>query len=402
MRLLQSHLKRRYESQKHSVTVEAASAAQAMGNAVRQAGADAANAISASTNRVTNINSTQVAGTDLSVAGGLEPERLAAINRQLAETTSYINTLINSANGGDISQFLDTNQVQQEVDYFSSEIARAEDSYNKLMDEISKAPPGTYSMDQVLNIAQTIEDLQAAQQQVIALQDTIKNIKPAETNVIDTDTTTEFSQSVSDAMESAWDNADEFFTNFNSNWEDSVSKALDQISAIEKSLNDLTTRDWSVSISVSEARSLGGLIGGYAQGGFIQALASGGDVRNVLDGAFLPGRGGGDRRLLLGEDGEFMLRERAVSLAGRDVAEDFNNGRWFDVINKLSQRFSYSGGYSEGGVISSGTSQATIANDVQPVNIYLPGVEQPLLLTGNRQDINNFNRAIEKQKRLRS
>ena len=83
---------------------------------------------------------------------------------------------------------------------------------------------------------------------------------------------------------------------------------------------------------------LGGLLG-MMHGGLIQALANGGVVRNILSGGHLPGFGGGDRRLLYGEDGEVMLNKYAVQAGGLKAALAFNTGNWGVVISELMQRF---------------------------------------------------------------
>ena len=83
----------------------------------------------------------------------------------------------------------------------------------------------------------------------------------------------------------------------------------------------------TISVKMAEARHLGGIIGGYASGGAIQAMANGGNVvKSMLAGGHLPGFGGGDRRLILGEDGEVMLNKFAVAKASPQTALAFNRG----------------------------------------------------------------------------
>ncbi len=92
----------------------------------------------------------------------------------------------------------------------------------------------------------------------------------------------------------------------------------------------------------------GGLIGHI-----IQRLALGGGVRplNALAGLHLPGFGGGDRRLILGEDGEVMLNRHSVAAGGLRAALAFNAGRFDIVLSELSRRFQSRIGYHLGGLL---------------------------------------------------
>jgi TP901 family phage tail tape measure protein len=65
----------------------------------------------------------------------------------------------------------------------------------------------------------------------------------------------------------------------------------------------------------AEGRSSGGLIGGYMLGGLLK-MALGGGVKDGRSGMQIPGYGGGDRRLILGEDGEVMIRKEQVRKFG--------------------------------------------------------------------------------------
>jgi TP901 family phage tail tape measure protein len=59
----------------------------------------------------------------------------------------------------------------------------------------------------------------------------------------------------------------------------------------------------------------------------VQAQSEGGPIQPIKakTGRYLPGYGGGDRRHILGEDGEFMMRKEAVRDLGLDAAYAFNN-----------------------------------------------------------------------------
>ncbi len=98
-----------------------------------------------------------------------------------------------------------------------------------------------------------------------------------------------------------------------------ISDAQAKVAALEAELTRLTQTGWVVPVKVvpQGAGLGGGVIPGYATGGLIDARG----------GRLLPGYGGGDRRLLMAEDGEFVVRKdmtarwlpvlRAIN-AGRD------------------------------------------------------------------------------------
>lgn len=132
------------------------------------------------------------------------------------------------------------------------------------------------------------------------------------------------------------ESAAEFDEAWNNAWDRATVGGQEAIAQLEKDLKELTKdRHIKVYVEEVEKKKSGGLIG-YMRGGLIQALAAGGSVvRNVLAGAFLPGFGGGDRRLLLGEDGEVMLNKFSVKEAGLRAALAFNSGDWDVVISEL-------------------------------------------------------------------
>jgi hypothetical protein len=150
------------------------------------------------------------------------------------------------------------------------------------------------------------------------------------------------------------------------NWQTMSTYTLDKIKEIDLKLDEVANKkrtaklvidyeDGSRSVSTS-SYSKGGRIGAYRNGGMIQqiqALASGGGVRNILSGGRLPGFGGGDRRLLLGEDGEVMLRKESVKAGGLRAALAFNAGRFDVVLAELSKRMGTNIGYRLGGLIDS-------------------------------------------------
>jgi len=127
-----------------------------------------------------------------------------------------------------------------------------------------------------------------------------------------------------------------FNDDWNNAWSEFLADGKRSVGELDGELSQLTKdRHIKVYVEEVEKKRSGGLIG-YMRGGLIQALAAGGSVvRNVLAGAFLPGFGGGDRRLLLGEDGEVMLNKFSVKEAGLRAALAFNAGNWGVVISEL-------------------------------------------------------------------
>lgn len=144
---------------------------------------------------------------------------------------------------------------------------------------------------------------------------------------------------------------------FTKGWDDALTlfskNAKTRINELSKELDEMS-RDRSMTLTVRtvQAKSEGGLIGGYMYGGAIampglsrqfsdhlQHLALGGGVRNMLGGGHLPGFGGGDRRLILGEDGEIMLNKYVNQAAGIDTGLAYNAGRFEVVVRNLFQRF---------------------------------------------------------------
>ncbi len=102
-------------------------------------------------------------------------------------------------------------------------------------------------------------------------------------------------------------------------------------------------RTMTIGIEKVEKNRLGGLIGSPTQalrlGGAVM-MAGGGALGNALNGYHFPGYGGGDRRHVIAEDGEVMIRKESVRGAGLRAALAFNAGNWRVVIAELMKRFS--------------------------------------------------------------
>jgi TP901 family phage tail tape measure protein len=105
------------------------------------------------------------------------------------------------------------------------------------------------------------------------------------------------------------------------------------IKDLEKQLDAITKeRTIPVTIKTSEAKQSGGIIG--------LRMAAGGAVafRNMLAGGHFPGFGGGDRRHVIAEDGEYMFDKYRVRDARLDVVRAFHRGDYAYVIQELTKR----------------------------------------------------------------
>ena len=137
--------------------------------------------------------------------------------------------------------------------------------------------------------------------------------------------------SSSEEFNEAWANA----------WDRAVLGGKDAVAQLESELKELT-RDRHIKVYVEEVdkKSSGGQIGGYMNGGMI-GMAGGGylAMRNMLRGGHFPGFGGGDRRHVVAEDGEYMFDKFRVRHVGIDIVRAFHRGRYADVVAGLMDRF---------------------------------------------------------------
>ena len=72
-----------------------------------------------------------------------------------------------------------------------------------------------------------------------------------------------------------------------------------------------------------------------------QRLATGGSVTrmgNMMRGGFFPGFGGGDRRHVIAEDGEYMLDKKRVRDVGLNAVRALHAGRYDIVIAELMKK----------------------------------------------------------------
>lgn len=141
----------------------------------------------------------------------------------------------------------------------------------------------------------------------------------------------------------------EFNDKWNSAWGDFLKDGGDAIHDLETKLNKLT-KDKHIKVYVKEVieKANGGAIGALrmATGGAVNA------VRNMLSGGHFPGFGGGDRRHVIAEDGEYMFDKFRVKDAGLDVVRAFHAGDYSYVISELMKRVKGSVSRHFGGMIN--------------------------------------------------
>lgn len=112
-----------------------------------------------------------------------------------------------------------------------------------------------------------------------------------------------------------------------------VGKVTDEVTKIDKKLDRLDGRTITVKVvqKIAEGRTSGGMIGALAMAGGGAVLS----VRNMLRGGHFPGFGGGDRRHVVAEDGEYMLDKYRVQDAGLQTVRDFHYGNYGAVVEAL-------------------------------------------------------------------
>ncbi|MFT5728747.1 MAG: TP901 family phage tail tape measure protein [Desulforhopalus sp.] len=183
-------------------------------------------------------------------------------------------------------------------------------------------------------------------------------------------------ESMDDLAEKAGPFAEEWDSAFNS----FLAGGKAAVSELEKEIDKLIeAKTLTLTIKTVEQKQAGGLIGQQLRaGGAVgpQHLASGGRVhlRNMLSGGHFAGYGGGDRRHVVAEDGEVMLRKESVRAAGLPAALAFNAGRFDLVVKELTKRFDLSSIYrATGGMI----------NRIPQLSI--PSLPSPQMLTAGGQ-----------------
>lgn len=226
--------------------------------------------------------------------------------------------------------------------------------------------------------------------------------------------------------------AGDFAKNWSEAWDTFVNDGKAAVSEMEKELDRLVeARRVELTVVSTESRQSGGIIGLKMQmgGGVgnLQHLAAGGSVlRNALNGLQLGGYGGGDRRLILGEDGEVMIRKESVRAAGARAALAFNSGRWDIVVAELISRFKMNigdiatrryGGFVDhvsavldmpqhlatGGMVvggGSGMSGGTVQNYSNSLNVSFSGHVSPMSQATARDNARQIMSELKKLQRL--
>lgn len=263
----------------------------------------------------------KVAMTGMQNAGKLR----ADILQQQAQAVEQAKKTLNEQSGGQLDESV--KKSEEELQKVPQEIFKVGNTWTNVVEKIKNEP-----VKPIIEIEQ-----EAYQRSIELLRVRIENqAKSAE----------EVNEKAARGASVSWTGAAD---NFESSW----SKA---ISSVEGKLSRLAAAVQSSGFSghgASGSYSRGGEIGAYKIGGLIQALSSGGGVRRMLDGGAFPGFGGGDRRLVLAEDGEVMINKYAVRSAGLKAALAFNSGRWDIVMAELSKKVKERIGFNLGGMVGS-------------------------------------------------
>ena len=154
--------------------------------------------------------------------------------------------------------------------------------------------------------------------------------------------------------------------------EDIGKKGSESLGGLAKDIDKVVDKTYTIKFKAEkvggnwddlEGKQSGGLIGSARMmlGGPVgQALkmAIGGPVfRNMLAGGWFPGFGGGDRRHVVAEDGEYMFDKYRVKDAGLRTVRAFHAGRYDIVVAELLKRMRMNAadivGRMTGGIINS-------------------------------------------------
>lgn len=194
--------------------------------------------------------------------------------------------------------------------------------------------------------AENFDQMQDGAPKIQAARDAIKSFRE-ELESVDTESV-DLSKPADDATVAAKQYEDRL-VEVNGVWvqqQVEVGRVLSDVEEIEEKLNRMDGKiiDITVRQKVVEGRQNGGLIGNALQ------MANGGAVhlRNMLRGGHFPGFGGGDRRHVIAEDGEYMFDKWRVRDAGLSVVRNFHAGNYGAVISglmqKIGQRMAAGGG----------------------------------------------------------
>lgn len=286
--------------------------------------------------------------------------------------------MIDGAMNGAAKSFDNAEQGSQKLQGITGKITQLKNELAKVKpDEVTK-------LDEVAPSPQTIERVEKIGG---AWRNVTEQVNPAAKAIVE-------SQQAIDKANT--ENAKGFGIDWGKVYEDFQKNGEDAASAVNKALDEMA-KDRHVRVYVDEV-SGGGGGGGYKNGGLVgqlQRLASGGSVRNVLSGAYLPGFGGGDRRLLYGEDGEVMINKFAVRGGGLKAALAFNAQKWDVVLAEMLKRVALPAipHFATGGQVAPA---AIHALDISLGGQYLGRT------TGSPVDVAKIKRAFARADRMRS
>ncbi len=127
-----------------------------------------------------------------------------------------------------------------------------------------------------------------------------------------------------------------------------VADVGEEVKKIEQTLNRLDGREINVTVieKLQQGKMYGGMIG-MATGGYLA-------MRSMMAGGYFPGFGGGDRRHVVAEDGEYMLDKWRVRDLGLKTVMDLHRGRYAAVIDSLMRRVSGALPMQNGGLVGAG------------------------------------------------
>lgn len=127
-----------------------------------------------------------------------------------------------------------------------------------------------------------------------------------------------------------------------------VAEVGEEVNKIEQTLNRIDGKTINVTVieKLQQGRMYGGMIG-MASGGYLA-------MRSMMAGGYFPGFGGGDRRHVVAEDGEYMLDKWRVRDLGLKTVMDLHRGRYAAVIDSLMRRVSGALPMQNGGLVGVG------------------------------------------------
>lgn len=167
-------------------------------------------------------------------------------------------------------------------------------------------------------------------------------------------------------------------------WEVVDKKGRKVIQTIAGDIDKLSGKTIDVYVKYHEKKQLGGPVGTALK------MAGGGNVRSAMAGMHFPGYGGGDRRHVIAEDGEYMVRKEMVRAAGLRTFHALNSGRFDVAVRELLSRL-HSGLLTRrtGGPISLDVPVPKLSPNVQMLASGGPVIPSPTATGGDNHFYNN-------------